>query len=348
MKKISITSGLQKTVLTAGTALCLSALALASDVNLSIENGGTNMVNALVGTQVDYEIWAELSDNNNQGLALLCFDLSYTGGALAAANGASGATQLNFATPLGLNNPAGYGGTAAGGNLVQVGGAQNTIKNTFAAAPKGTVMTGVGANGARVLFASGSVNAPNTPGAYLLDASQVIANVIRLGETGVGEFWAVDQAGTGTLTGLIINVSDCSPSTYCVGKLNSQGCTPSIGSSGTSSLGGADDFHVTATNVVDGMTGLMFYGGAPASLPFYGGQLCVAAPHKRTPAQNSGGSSTTPCSGTYDYHFSQAQMVSSGLMTGSKIYAQYWYRDPAHLDGTGIGLSNALEVTICP
>jgi hypothetical protein len=339
---------MKKTILTAGTALCLSALATASDITLSIESGGAHIVDAFVGSQVDYKIWAELSDNNNEGLALLCFDLTYTGGALAQANAPTGATQLNFATPLGINNPAGFGGTPTGGNLVQVGGAQNTIKNTFAAIPTGSVITGVGANGARVLFASGTLDAPASPGSYTLDATQVVANVVRLGETGTGEFWAVDKAGVGGVTGLIINVVDCAPVTYCAGKVNSDGCTPSIGSTGTSSLGGADDFHVTASNVVGARTGLMFFGGAPASIPFFGGQLCVAGPHERTVVQNSGGSTGTPCSGSYDYHFTQAQMMSSGFLTGSKVYAQYWYRDPAHVDGTGVGLTNGLEVTICP
>lgn len=339
---------MKKTILTATTALCLTALASASDVNLTILSGGSSQVNAMVGTQVNYEIWAELSDNNNEGLALLCFDLSYDGGALTQADAASGATQLNFATPLGLNNPAGFGGTPSVGALLQVGGAQNTIKNTFAPVPTGTVMTGVAASGAPLLFVSGSLTAPNSSGTYHLNASNLIANAIRLGETGSGEFWAVDQANAGTIGGLTLIVSDCNPVTYCVGKLNSQGCTPGIASSGGATLAGADDFHITASNIVIGKMGLLFYGPGAQSSPFFGGTLCVTPDHQRTALQFSGGAAGSPCSGSYDYHFTQAEMVSAGMSVGSKFYAQYWYRDPAHMDGTGVGVSNAIEVTVCP
>jgi hypothetical protein len=135
---------------------------------------------------------------------------------------------------------------------------------------------------------------------------------------------------------------------YCTGKLNSSGCLPAIGSQGTSSMGGTDDFHITASNIVNDRSGIMFYGSASSMVPFLGGTLCVAAPHKRTSMQNSGNVNGTSCSGSFDFHFTQAQMAGAGLMTGSKFYAQYWYRDPLHQDSTGIGLTNAVEVTLCP
>jgi len=336
-------------ILTTGAALCLPALLHASDVNLTISSGGSSAVNALPGAVLTYEVSAELSDANNEGLALLCFDLEFDGGPLNQADVASGATQLNFATPLGLCNPTGYGGTPVGGKLLQVGGAQNTIKNSFAPAPTGTVITDVGAPGTAVLFASGSLTAPATPGTYYLDATNLLANTLRQGETGAGVFWAVDKAGPGVVTGLLVNVLDCAPATYCTAKTNSQGCAPSIGWSGSPTLTGADDLHVTASNVLNNKAGLMFWGGARLSNPWFGGTLCVRAPQQRTALQLSGGTpSGDDCTGTFDFPFTQAYMASFGLAVGTQVNAQYWYRDPAHSDGTAVGMSNGLEFTICP
>ena len=63
----------------------------------------------------------------------------------------------------------------------------------------------------------------------------------------------------------------------------------------------------------------------------------------------SGGSAgADDCSGSYDYHFTQANMLSAGFSVGTQVYAQYWYRDTAHVDGTGVGFSDAVEFQICP
>ena len=114
--------------------------------------------------------------------------------------------MLSFTRPAGLTNPAGFGGTVVGGQLRQVGGAQNTIKNTFAPYPNGTVVTGVAAAGAPVTLASGQLTAPVAPGTYTLTPSGVVANVIRQGETGT-PFWHVDRANAGTVQSLVVQVS---------------------------------------------------------------------------------------------------------------------------------------------
>jgi hypothetical protein len=111
----------------------------------------------------------------------------------------------NFASPLGLNNPAGYGGTLVGGTLVQVGGAQNTINNVFAAKPTGSVLTDVAQNGSQVVLATGTLTAPTQCGTYTLTINNVMANVIRAGETG-NPFWAVDPAGVGDKLSLTVTV----------------------------------------------------------------------------------------------------------------------------------------------
>ncbi len=143
--------------------------------------------------------------------------------------------------------------------------------------------------------------------------------------------------------------NECPISTYCVGKQNSQGCIPEIGWSGTPSASGADDFFVMALSELNNRTGIVFFGLGTANTPFEGGTLCVQAPFVRTPVQDSGGNpGADDCSGSYVFHASQAWMNQHRWWASEEIFAQYWSRDPAHPDGTGVALSNALRFTIQP
>lgn len=186
-------------------------VAAASDLNLSIESGGSNTVTVPPCSTVNYSVVGELSDNLNEGLALFVFNLAFNGGDLTPANAPNSAPMLNFATPLGINNPQGFGGVVMNGNLHQIGGGQNTINNTFAAAPSGAVLTGVAQPGSPEVLATGSLTSPDKPGTYTLAVFNVAANVIRQGESGF-PFWAVDKADPGTLTFLTIVVEALSGS----------------------------------------------------------------------------------------------------------------------------------------
>jgi Tol biopolymer transport system component len=138
-------------------------------------------------------------------------------------------------------------------------------------------------------------------------------------------------------------------SSYCVAKLNSLGCLPSVGSAGVPSLGGPDNFYVTASNVRNQKFGMMLWSLASDSRPFFGGTLCLHTPIKRTPGQNSGGSATgNDCTGTYSYHFTQSYMLQQLLGANTTVYAQFWSRDPGFAPPNNIGLTNALQFTICP
>lgn len=332
--------------------LCTAAVAsgAASDLDLAIRSGGQSTVIVLPGETIAYQVVGELSDAQNEGLALFCFDLVYSGGDLAQAATPTAGPLLQFASPRGLTNPAGFGGTPVSGDLLQVGGAQNTIKNVFAPQPNGSVATGVALLGSPAVLAEGTLDAPLAPGIYVLSAGGLVANVIRQGEDGSGSFWAVDAAGTGTLQSLTIEVQDCTPSTYCTGKQSSQGCTPSIGSSGIPSLSGPGSFMVTCDDVINQQPGMWFFGTQPANLPFMGGVRCVATPIRRGPVMNSGGDSLPPqnCSGSFSFTLSQSFMLANGFSAGDQIYSQWWFRDRNHPDGTGVGLSNALQFTVCP
>jgi hypothetical protein len=117
----------------------------------------------------------------------------------------------NFVIPEGITNPAGFGGTTdvpgREGELVQVGGAQNTIKNTEGNAPypvSDVVITGLGHT--EIVLATGSLTAPMTEGTYTLALTNLFANVIKEGETESGTFWAVEEAGVGTVENLTVEV----------------------------------------------------------------------------------------------------------------------------------------------
>ncbi len=143
----------------------------------------------------------------------------------------------------------------------------------------------------------------------------------------------------------------CLPSaTYCVAKTNSLGCVPSISCSGLASYSGADNFYITASNVLNGKKGQVLWSLNQGSSPFLGGTLCLSAPITRTPVQTSSGTPPPPldCSGTYSYHFSQTYMISQLLPPGTRIYAQYWSRDKGFVTPNDVGLTNALSFFICP
>ncbi len=141
------------------------------------------------------------------------------------------------------------------------------------------------------------------------------------------------------------------PSTYCTPKLNSLGCVPSIGWNGSPTTAGAiDNFHVTASNVLNRKPGIMIWGTSAASIPLGGGTLCIAPPVVRTAPQLSGGSLAPilDCSSQYSFHFGHAYVQSYFLATGQTVRAQFWSRDPGYSAPNNIGLTNALAFVLGP
>jgi hypothetical protein len=134
--------------------------------------------------------------------------------------------------------------------------------------------------------------------------------------------------------------------TYCTGKVNSLGCTPAIGWTGSPSASAGSGFLITCSDTIVDRFGLMFYGYAASFAPFQGGYLCIKPPFTRTPLQNSVGS--PGCGGTYSYDFNARIFsgVDAQLIPGTNIFCRYWMRDPQSPNTTGF--SNALTFTICP
>ncbi|MCC6408709.1 MAG: matrixin family metalloprotease [Planctomycetes bacterium] len=141
------------------------------------------------------------------------------------------------------------------------------------------------------------------------------------------------------------------PTVYCTGKVNSQFCSPAIGSTGTPTYAGTTSFNITGTQFLNNKNGLLFYGLLPNGASFQGGHLCVKLPVVRTSVQTSGGSpSGADCTGTYSYDF-EALIVGGtdpNLIPGQMVYTQYWARDPADFTGFNTSLSEGLSFEICP
>ncbi len=132
---------------------------------------------------------------------------------------------------------------------------------------------------------------------------------------------------------------------YCTGKVNSLGCTPSVSFTGTPSRSGAG-LTVLCGNVISQKNGLLFWGFGQAAAPFQGGTLCVLPPTVRTPLTSSGGSpSGADCTGSWAFTFDTAYYQQWSVDPGETIFAQFWGRDPQSASTTT--LSNALRFTVC-
>lgn len=330
-------------------AALLSGTAVASDLDLSLESAGANLIVTSPGASVDWQVVGELDDAASEGLAMFSLTLAFDGGALTPAAAPTSGPMMSFDRPAGFTNPAGFGGTVdASGNLVQLGGAQNTINNSFAPVPTGAVTPGVALPGSPAVLASGSLLAPASSGSYRLTVMEGFVNVIREGETGTGEFWRVDASSVGVVTELLVVVLDCSAETYCDASPASAGCLASTTTAGSPTLTGADDFRVQATDVVNNTFGALFWSTAPDEALFGNGTLCLSLPLQRFPTQFTGGGppAGTNCLGTLEQTINQGTMNVLGWTPGTTVYTQFFYRD--YYDPDRIGLSEGTVFVVCP
>ncbi len=137
------------------------------------------------------------------------------------------------------------------------------------------------------------------------------------------------------------------PATYCVAKLASPGCSPSIAWSGTPSLANSD-FVIACNDVVSEQFGLMIWSREQASVPLFGGTLCVGGSIRRTPVRYSFGLGSGNCSGRLELSLDSGFMQSSGFQVGETIHAQWWFRDPFLFPADPVGLSNGLSFAVLP
>ena len=147
------------------------------------------------------------------------------------------------------------------------------------------------------------------------------------------------------------------PTTYCTAKINSLGCTPTIGFTGASSATTGNGFTVSTTQVINNKPGLYLYSNTgQAAVSFFGGFRCVNTPVRRTIALNAGGNPPpNDCSGNYQLDFNAFAVGALGgtpqaylTVAGTVIDCQAWGRDNGFGPGFNATLSNGLEFTIGP
>ena len=205
----------------------------------------------------------------------------------------------------------------------------------------------LGASNTPAAFASGLRIGPQLFGTAYSDATLMIdlpASTNLNGYNAVS-VWCV-AAGSSFGSGTFVQGL---PASFCTAKVNSQGCTPVITTSGVSSATNLAPFMIGAINVISQSPGLMIYSSSPGSIPFQGGTLCVGNPILRTSVMFSGGSTGGPtCTGAYALDFNA--FVRSGadgmLVPGREVCAQYYYRDVQ--SSGGVGLTNGLRFFIGP
>ena len=191
--------------------------AMGADLNISLEQ--TSCRTERIPLEFEFDIIGELSEIDlNEGLAAVGFDLGLEfNGAPVDINTytitvSDTVDMAAFVKNVGLTNPAGYGGTAVGNKLVQIGGAQDTINNagTVATFPTGPVVEQVGWT--PVVLASVAITLNVDPDAgqnYTFTVDQVFGNVIQDEET--GPVYKVEALGNdaGAVAGTILVYHAC-------------------------------------------------------------------------------------------------------------------------------------------
>ncbi|MBK8180304.1 MAG: hypothetical protein IPK67_15720 [Planctomycetes bacterium] len=206
-----------------------------------------------------------------------------------------------------------------------------------------------------------------------LDPQQIVGGADWTGAHVLGETYALHRATViggsleivcnvstlyATVNGVQLEPTSFAPVTYCTAKVNSLGCTPTIGTLGASSGSATSGFVIQSLQNRNQRPGLMLYGinGRDAS-PFLGGTLCVNGPIKRTIIVNSGGSAlpTQDCSGDFSIDMNSFAQGSLGgtpspslIVPGTKVNCQYWGRDPGFSQPDNISLSAGLEFIVGP
>jgi archaellum component FlaF (FlaF/FlaG flagellin family) len=200
-----------------------------------------------------------------------------------------------------------------------------------------TTRVSVAANGGESNGPSDGLVSLSADGRYVAFDSRA-SNLVPGDANGVYDVFLRDRCAT--------------PVVYCSAQVNSLGCTPAIGSSGTPSASAGSGFSITATQLLNHQIGLFLYSlerGSPTA--FHGGVLCAAPPLQRTPLLDTGGHAPPlDCSGTFAFDFNAhvASGVDPRLIAGASVFGQFWSRDPGFSPPNDSNLTDALHLTLAP
>lgn len=140
---------------------------------------------------------------------------------------------------------------------------------------------------------------------------------------------------------------------YCANSFSSIGCVPQIGALGSPRASATSGFTVQVTQMDGQRSGVLFYGLAPASLPwalFNPSTLCIAGQRQRMGLSTSSGT-PNQCDGVLARDVLAWAAATPGALAtpfsaGTTLYFQGWLRDP--LMPTGSILTSGWSTTLCP
>lgn len=143
------------------------------------------------------------------------------------------------------------------------------------------------------------------------------------------------------------------PIRVCHGSTTAAGCEPGLYSHGLPRASEAHGFPLVAVDLPNQRNALLFYGvTGRTAIPFAGGLMCVAAPRRRTPIQNTGGSAAgSDCTGSMSLDMNAfAKGLAGGAphallaMPGTQVNVQIIGRDPSSPDT--VFLTNSVEYVV--
>ena len=136
------------------------------------------------------------------------------------------------------------------------------------------------------------------------------------------------------------------PAEYCTAKANSVGCAPQIASTGMASVGGADDFVLVGTGFTAESFAFAALSPQPSTAFIGSGRVCVQGGGLVRLGLGPTGGTAGLCDGGLSVLLDQSSLSAYGA--GTLLYAQFFIRDPAHPDGTGLASTAGLEFRVLP
>jgi hypothetical protein len=261
---------------------------------------------------------------------LLRLTSDWSEGPTVGQSGQGGTSQPGDVTWLHTSYPSAFW-TNAGGDFVATASATTSVNAVGWYA--------WGSTAAMVADVQGWLNAPSSSFGWILRGPE------QAGQKSVKRFESSEGFLPSWRPSLVIEFTPPPPSVYCTAQVNSAGCAPAIGSSGTPDASSGGGFSITLSNTLNQKYGILFYGtNGPSSGPFLGGTRCVQPPVVRTPVQYSAGNPPPDdCTGYFSFDFNAhiASGADPNLGAGDSVWAQFWSRDPA--DPATTNLSDALS-----
>ncbi len=171
-----------------------------------------------------------------------------------------------------------------------------------------------------------------------------------------GQFVPNDTNGADDV--FLRDLAPWTPYRYCKEKVNSLNCRPVIDFAGQSSASSVSGFTILGSLVRNNRAGILLYSiVGKNNAPFQGGTLCLATPIGRTPSVTSGGSPAPvqDCSGVLALDFNAFALGQLGgnpffelQIPGTRVFAQWWSRDPGFPAPGASSLTDALSFTVLP